>query len=73
MLPAAQELAARLAAGPTVAYGAIKRELSVGDGGTLSDTLAAEAQAQTVCAATSDHREALAAFVSKQPPTFTGS
>ena len=30
VLPTAQELAARLAAGPTVAYGAIKRELSIG-------------------------------------------
>ncbi len=73
VLPAAQELAARLAAGPTVAYGEIKRELSIGDGGTLSDTLAAEAQAQTRCAATSDHRSAVDAFVNKQRPTFTGA
>jgi 2-(1,2-epoxy-1,2-dihydrophenyl)acetyl-CoA isomerase len=73
VLPAAQELAARLAAGPTVAYGAIKRELSVGDAGTLSDALAAEAQAQSICAATTDHRDAVAAFVAKQKPTFIGS
>jgi 2-(1,2-epoxy-1,2-dihydrophenyl)acetyl-CoA isomerase len=73
VLPAAQELAARLAAGPTVAYGEIKRELSISDGGTLSDTLAAEAQAQTLAAATSDHRAAVDAFVHKQRPTFTGS
>src|SRR3954471_497186 len=31
VLPAAQELAPRLAAGPTGAYAAIKRELSIGD------------------------------------------
>jgi 2-(1,2-epoxy-1,2-dihydrophenyl)acetyl-CoA isomerase len=73
VLPVAQELAARLAAGPTVAYGAIKRELSVGDAGTLSDALAAEAQAQAICAATTDHREAVAAFVAKRKPTFTGT
>ena len=73
VLPAAQELAARLAAGPTVAYGAIKRELSIGDAGTLSDALAAEAQAQAICAATTDHRDAVAAFLAKQKPTFTGS
>ena len=56
VLPAAQELAARLAAGPTVAYGAIKRQLSIGDAGTLSEALAAEAQAQAICGATADHR-----------------
>ena len=72
MLPAAQELAARLAAGPTVAYGAIKRELSIGDAGTLADALAAEAQAQAICGATADHRDATAAFVAKQKPVFEG-
>jgi 2-(1,2-epoxy-1,2-dihydrophenyl)acetyl-CoA isomerase len=70
VLPAARELAARLAAGPTVAYGAIKRELSVGDAGTLSDALAAEAQAQAMCGGTADHRNAVDAFVAKQRPTF---
>ncbi|HEY0696376.1 MAG TPA: enoyl-CoA hydratase-related protein [Micromonospora sp.] len=72
VLPTAQELAARLAAGPTVAYGAIKRQLSVGDAGTLSEALAAEAQAQTICGGTTDHRTATAAFVNKQRPTFEG-
>lgn len=72
VLPAAQELAARLAAGPTVAYGAIKRQLSIGDAGTLSEALAAEAQAQTICGRTADHRAATAAFVNKQRPVFEG-
>jgi 2-(1,2-epoxy-1,2-dihydrophenyl)acetyl-CoA isomerase len=72
VLPAAQELAARLAAGPTVAYGAIKRELSIGDAGTLSDALAAEAQAQAICGATQDHRNAVTSFVAKQKPVFEG-
>jgi len=72
VLPAAQELAARLAAGPTVAYGAIKRELSIGDAGTLSDALAAEAQAQAICGATDDHRAAVNAFLAKQKPVFEG-
>ena len=72
VLPTALELAARLAKGPTVAYGAIKRELSVGDTGTLSDALAAEAQAQSICGATSDHKEAVASFVAKQKPVFEG-
>jgi 2-(1,2-epoxy-1,2-dihydrophenyl)acetyl-CoA isomerase len=72
VLPAAQELAARLAAGPTVAYGAIKRELFIGDAGTLSDALAAEAQAQAICGATADHSSAVNAFVAKQKPVFEG-
>jgi 2-(1,2-epoxy-1,2-dihydrophenyl)acetyl-CoA isomerase len=72
VLPTALELAARLAAGPTVAYGAIKRELSIADAGTLSDALAAEAQAQAICGGTADHKNAVAAFVSKQKPVFEG-
>jgi 2-(1,2-epoxy-1,2-dihydrophenyl)acetyl-CoA isomerase len=72
VLPATQELAARLAAGPTVAYGAIKRELFIGDAGTLSDALAAEAQAQSICGATADHSRAVNAFVAKQKPVFEG-
>lgn len=72
VLPTAQELAARLAAGPTVAYGAIKRQLSIGDAGTLSEALAAEAQAQAICGGTADHRAATAAFVEKRRPVFEG-
>ncbi|WFE26521.1 enoyl-CoA hydratase-related protein [Solwaraspora sp. WMMD791] len=72
VLPAAQELAARLAAGPTVAYGAIKRQLSVGASGTLADALAAEEHAQSLCGGTADHRHATAAFVAKQRPVFDG-
>jgi 2-(1,2-epoxy-1,2-dihydrophenyl)acetyl-CoA isomerase len=72
VLPVAQELAARLAAGPTVAYGAIKRELSIGDAGTLSDALAAEAQAQAICGATADHKAAVEAFLAKEKPVFEG-
>jgi 2-(1,2-epoxy-1,2-dihydrophenyl)acetyl-CoA isomerase len=72
VLPAAQELAARLAAGPTVAYGQIKRTLALGATATLAESLAAEAEAQAVAGATADHRNATAAFVAKQQPTFEG-
>nr|BFE67647.1 hypothetical protein GCM10020092_009480 [Actinoplanes digitatis] len=72
MLLAAQEFAARLAAGPTVAYAAIKRELSIGTAGSLSDALAAEAQAQAICGSTADHKAAVTAFVAKQKPVFDG-
>lgn len=73
VLPAAQELAARLAAGPTVAYGAIKRELAIGSVGTLADALAVEALEQALCGGTRDHLESTMAFVEKRPPTFEGA
>jgi 2-(1,2-epoxy-1,2-dihydrophenyl)acetyl-CoA isomerase len=73
VLSAAVELAARLAAGPTVAYGQIKRELQATiDGGTLAEVLEVEADAQAVCGATTDHPNSVAAFVNKQKPVFTG-
>jgi 2-(1,2-epoxy-1,2-dihydrophenyl)acetyl-CoA isomerase len=72
VLPVAQELAARLAAGPTVAYGAIKRELEAAASGTLAQALEAEAVAQAICGATSDHQSAVASFVAKQKPIFEG-
>src|SRR5439155_1602665 len=71
-LPAAHELAARLAAGPTTAYAAIKRQLAIGGSGSLADALAAEAAAQQRCGATADHVEATRAFVAKRRPAFTG-
>lgn len=72
VLPAARALAARLAAGPTVAYAQIKRELAAGSSGTLDEALAVEAEAQSTCGATADHHAATAAFVAKQTPTFQG-
>lgn len=73
VLGTAQELAARLAAGPTIAYGQIKRELLLGAPSTLSDALAVEAEAQAACGATRDHRESTLAFVNRQRPAFNAS
>lgn len=72
VLPAAQELAARLAAGPTVAYAQIKRSLAYSAAHSLTDSLAVEDAAQTAAGATADHAEAVAAFVAKRPPVFRG-
>jgi len=72
VLPAATALATRLAAGPTVAYGQLKRELAAGASGSLSDTLAVEADAQRICGGTADHRAATEAFVAKRRPEFHG-
>jgi len=72
VLPVAQELAARLAAGPTIAYGQIKRELLVAEASTLAVALETEAEAQAICGVTADHRESVAAFVAKRRPEFSG-
>jgi 2-(1,2-epoxy-1,2-dihydrophenyl)acetyl-CoA isomerase len=73
VLPAAQELAARLAAGPTAAYGAIKESLAYAANADLEAALAREGELQQAMGQTTDHRNATAAFVAKQQPTFTGS
>jgi 2-(1,2-epoxy-1,2-dihydrophenyl)acetyl-CoA isomerase len=72
VLPAAQELATRLAAGPTAAYAAIKRSLAVAATSDLATALATEGDLQTAMGQTEDHRNATAAFVAKQKPVFTG-
>ncbi len=72
VLPTALELAVRLAEGPTVAFGAIRRSLLFAAAHGLEDSLAYEAEMMAVTSATSDHRDALAAFMAKQQPTFQG-
>jgi 2-(1,2-epoxy-1,2-dihydrophenyl)acetyl-CoA isomerase len=72
ILPAAQEFAAKLAAGPTVAYAQIKRSLAFSATHSLADSLALEGEAQATAGATADHAEAVAAFMAKRQPTFRG-
>jgi 2-(1,2-epoxy-1,2-dihydrophenyl)acetyl-CoA isomerase len=72
LLPAAQELATRLAAGPTAAYAAIKQSLAYAATASLADALAKEGELQEAMGATEDHRNATAAFLAKQQPVFAG-
>ena len=72
VLPSAQELAARLAAGPTAAYAAIKESIAFAASSTLEDALAKEGELQRAMGQTADHRAATAAFVNKQKPVFEG-
>lgn len=65
-------LAARLAAGPTLALGAIRRSVAFAAGHQFEDALAFESQMMTETGATEDHQAAVAAFLSKEKPTFTG-
>src|SRR3954449_11049552 len=69
----AQALAARLAAGPTAAYRAVKTVLATAATDPLEDPLALEARLQTELGRTADHREAVEAFLAKRAPRFTGA
>ena len=66
------ELAARLAAGPTAAYGAIRRSVAFSAGHDFAASVAFEQQMMTETGATQDHRDAVEAFVAKQKPVFQG-
>ncbi|MFC6287917.1 enoyl-CoA hydratase/isomerase family protein [Nocardioides sp. GCM10027113] len=67
-----QELAARLAAGPTVALGAIRRSVAFAAGHGLEESLELESRMMTLTGSTEDHRAAVDAFLAKQKPTFEG-
>jgi 2-(1,2-epoxy-1,2-dihydrophenyl)acetyl-CoA isomerase len=72
LMPRALEWAARLAAGPTKAYGLIKRGLNQAVSAPLADSLEYEAQLQEIASRTEDHREGVAAFLAKRPPAYKG-
>lgn len=65
-------LARRLAAGPTLAYGRMKENFTLGATATFSDTLTKEAENMVASGQTEDHRNAALAFVEKREPTFKG-
>jgi 2-(1,2-epoxy-1,2-dihydrophenyl)acetyl-CoA isomerase len=68
----AQELALRLAAGPTGAYAAIKQTLSHAATHTLAESLDLEANLQQARGASKDHLGAVESFFAKTQPTFDG-
>lgn len=65
-------LARRLAAGPPLAYGLMKRNLTAAQQQSLASILDLEAQHQTEASRSADHREAARAFLEKRPPVFQG-
>jgi 2-(1,2-epoxy-1,2-dihydrophenyl)acetyl-CoA isomerase len=69
---AARHLAAKLAAGPTAAYAAIKEGIAFAATHDLVASLENEAQLQARLAKTHDHAAATLAFVNKQPPSYQG-
>ena len=73
LMPAARELAGRIASKPAQALRLAKRLLREGQHQRLSDVLELSAAYQALAHETSDHEEALEAFFEKRPPTFRGS
>jgi 2-(1,2-epoxy-1,2-dihydrophenyl)acetyl-CoA isomerase len=69
---AAQQLAARLATGPTAAYAGIKQALAFAATHALPEALENEADMQSRLGQTADHRSATLAFVAKQQPVYQG-
>jgi 2-(1,2-epoxy-1,2-dihydrophenyl)acetyl-CoA isomerase len=67
-----RELATRLAAGPTVALGAMRQSVAYAAGHSFEEALEVESQMMQKTGATADHRSAVAAFIAKEKPTFEG-
>ena len=67
-----QEIALRLANGPSVAYRYMKENLNRAMHGDVDDCLDLEATHHVHCGQTDDHREATRAFVDKREPVFKG-
>ncbi len=68
----AQALAARLAAGPTLAMGAIRRQVAAALTQDFDATLEMERKHQAACGRTQDFAEAIRAFGDKRKPQFSG-
>jgi 2-(1,2-epoxy-1,2-dihydrophenyl)acetyl-CoA isomerase len=69
---AADELVARLAAGPTVAIGLTKRGIHRALEGSFTEAMEAESNALELSSRTTDFKEGLTAFRESRPPDFTG-
>jgi 2-(1,2-epoxy-1,2-dihydrophenyl)acetyl-CoA isomerase len=65
-------LARRIADGPRIALGYMKKNLHAAETEPFATSLELEAEHQARCAFTEDHKEAVAAFVEKRRPVFKG-
>jgi enoyl-CoA hydratase/carnithine racemase len=73
VLPLARQWAKRLSDGPAFAHAMTKQMITSEDGMSLAEAIEAEAQAQAICMAHPDFREAYDANKAKRPPRFRGA
>jgi len=73
LLKEAQEMAAKLAAGPNFAHGITKTMLNQEWSMSIEQAIESEAQAQAICMQTQDFVRAYEAFVKKEKPVFKGN
>ncbi len=69
----ASELGRRLADGPTLALGSIRRSVAYAAGHDLAESLALEGEMMAATGASADHFEAVEAFLAKRTPKFSGN
>lgn len=69
----ARALAGKLAQGPTRAYALIRRAARMAAQSSLAEVLQLERENQRTAGMTADARDAMAGFIEKRPPRFTGS
>jgi 2-(1,2-epoxy-1,2-dihydrophenyl)acetyl-CoA isomerase len=72
LLARTQEIAGRLANGPSIAYRYMKENLNRAMAGDVDECLDLEATHHIHCVATDDYRDAVRAFVEKREPVFHG-
>lgn len=70
--PMSDTFIARLASGPSIAYGHIKRNLNMAREANFAASLDSESMNQATCMTSDDHREAATAFAEKREPRFEG-
>ena len=68
----ATALAARLASGPTVGLGLIKRAIHASATNSFDEQLDLERDLQTIAGRTADYREGVSAFLENRLPHFRG-
>lgn len=72
LIDEARAVAAKIAAGPTGAFGAVKRLLAETERSSLAEQLDAEAAAIEIAMAGDDAKEGVAAFLARRPPVYKG-
>jgi 2-(1,2-epoxy-1,2-dihydrophenyl)acetyl-CoA isomerase len=72
LMPAAMEMATRIARGPRVAYRYMKQNVAAASVEPYQAVLDREAFTQCWTGSTADHREGVAAFMAKRAPQFGG-